>query len=159
MVSIKTAIGILVIFVLLIFAFTYKNPVSSSEGTVEYTGLFFSERVTRYPMVAEVTDSENNTLGIAVEEHLNFGRIPSGSDVRKTLLLNNDDPNDVKIRMTSEGDISPYVFFNNNNFIFSESEEIEITFKSDDGGNFTGILSVAAIKPRNWLAGWFLQWT
>ena len=158
MVSIKIIAGTIFILALLIFAFTYKSPVSLSDGTIEYSGLLFSERVTRYPMIAEVTEAENRTLGIAVEEFLNFGRVPSGSEVKKTINMYNDESDGVKIKISSEGDISPHVTFSKNNFILRDESGVEIKFYSKETGNYSGILSVSAVKPRNWLSGWFLQW-
>jgi hypothetical protein len=151
-------LAILVIIALIMIAFVYRNRFEISGNTVEYAGLFVSERVTGYDMKAEVTSPDNSTLGMAAEEHLNFGRIPSGSKVRKTIFLVNDEQTLVKIRIMSEGDISPHISVSKNNFLLSNTSEITVTFDSENTGNFTGTLNVLAIKPKNWLAGWFLQW-
>jgi len=156
--SIKIITGVLIIIAIFYLAFFYSSSEQISENTMEYTGLFIGRRLTQYPMIAEVTEPGGNVYGIAAEEKLNFGRIPAGNDIRKMLNLNNDD-DPVKIRVFAEGDIAPFILVSNNNFILEGEQEIEITFKSADTGNFSGILNVEATTPMNWLGGWFLQWT
>lgn len=153
----KLLISFLII-ILVVFAFTYRNQEITGNSIV-YSGLLTSEKITRYNMNAEVMNADNTSIGIVVEDRLDFGRMPAGSDVRKTLTLNNDESWPVKITITPTGNISRYVSVSRNDFMLDGAENIEVVFRSADTGNFTGTLDVTAIKPRNWLAGWFLQWT
>ncbi len=156
--KIKSIGGTLLIVGLLVFAVTYQRPVSSSDGTVEMTGLFIGQRVTRYPMMAEVIEYDNTSLGMAIDEKFNFGRSPTGSTVRKILVLNNEEPAPVKVKITSEGNISPFIEVSRNDFLLDGSAEIEVAFHASDVGSFDGTLNVEIVKPNNWLSGWLLKW-
>jgi hypothetical protein len=152
----KVLAGLLLIAVLFVAALTYRSSSDVPNGEA-FTGLFVSETTVWYPMSAEVMESDNMTLGIVAEGQLAFGRIPAGSDVKKSIMLNNDVEGPIKIRITSDGNISPYITVSNNNFVLEGNREIEVTFKPAVEGSFSGMLKVTAIKPK-WIAGWLLQW-
>ena len=158
MAKVKIIGGTLVILALLAFAVTYQKPVSSSDGTVEMTGLFIGQRVTRYPMMAEAIEPDNTSLGMAAEEKFNFGRSPVGSIVRKTLVISNDEPGPVKVKIIPEGSIAPFIELSRNNFLLEGSADVEVSFHASETGSFYGTLNVEIVKPNNWLSGWLLEW-
>lgn len=158
MASLKLFGGFLIIIILLVFALSYQKPLSTEDGTVKMTGLFVNKIITRYPVFVEVVEMDNETIGIVAEGYLNFGRVPSGINVRKNIKLSNDDQTPMKIHITKEGDVAPYIGISKDNFILVDEEEIEIMIETSDIGNFSGAISIEVIKPNNWLSGWLIQW-
>jgi hypothetical protein len=147
---------ILVVLVVIAASFAYRGRSDISENTIEFTGLLVSEISAKYPMYGQVIEPDNRSLGIATEERLNFGRVPAGSTVKKTIVLNNYDT-PVKVRISSEGNITPYVSVDKNDFVLSGSEEIIVSFKPVEAGSFGGDLNVAIVKP-NPMVGWLIGW-
>lgn len=158
MVRVKIVGGVLVILALLVFAVTYQKPLSSENGSVELTGLMVAQKVTRYPMMAEVIEPDNTSLGLAAEEKFNFGRSPQGSTVKKVFVINSGEEGPVKVRMRPEGDIAPFISFSRNNFLLEGSGDVEVAFHAEETGSFDGTLEVAVVKPNNWLSRWLLEW-
>jgi hypothetical protein len=158
MVNLKLALGSLFLIILFAYIITLESTVLSDEGTISMTGFMVNRRITRYPVYAEITEPDNTTLGIVAEGHLNFGRVPVGVNVRKTIKLNNDELLPIKIKITREGDISPYLTISQEKFMLESYVEIEIGIVPEKAGNYSGAVIIEAIKPNNWLSGWFIQW-
>lgn len=79
--------------------------------------------------------------------------MPPGSVSYRFLNLVNKDEMDYKILLITEGNISPMVKFDKNDFILHRGENVKITVSLDSSlapnpGNYTGEVSVISKRPK-----------
>ncbi len=154
-------IFLIISFFIIIFSFVFSNlqePPEPKEFVknktiANYSTLFFSYKVIRYPTSIEIKPiKENTTIGFAIDpRNLNFGIIPcNGSFVKRSIELFNPERKNVEIILKSYGNISPLVFFSKNNFILHPEERVNIDvflFSNNTlPGNYSGEIDLIVKK-------------
>ncbi len=151
-------LGIVVVVMYVAFFYTYSSEVSGN--MISSSSLLLTERKASYPMECEVVgfNQSDISLGVAVDtDKLDFGMlIAGGSGSTRTINIGNNEPVPVKVTLSVEGNISPYVNFGGDGFILDKGETrtIVIRMSSDKPGNYTGTFYISARKVNyKWLEG------
>ncbi len=117
---------LIVLLVLAAFAGRNTTEDAISQRTVERREdfLFTYEKV-RYPTRANVTKmSEAIEVGISVDvNYLDFGIVPIGTRVRKTMVFNSSVDGNSKITLESRGNISQVLKLEKYEFILGPNED------------------------------------
>lgn len=149
---------LVVVFVLLANMLEPPEPAGTvgNKTVGNYSNLFFSYNIIRYPSSVEITPAEslNNSivLGFATESwSINFGSVPAkGSYATRTVDISNSNEFDVEIIMKAYGNISDMVIFRENNIVLEpgEKKSVGIVLESkEDIGNYSGEIDIMIKKP------------
>ena len=151
-------LGIIIVIGYLGVFHTYDFDVSGNMAS--RTSFFLTELTTTYPMECDAVELNQSdiAIGVAVDtDKLDFGMlIAGGSGSTRTVNIGNNEPVPVKIRLSAEGNIAPYVDFDQNNFVLDvgEGRTVNLRMSSDEPGNYTGTLYISAKKVNyGWLEG------
>jgi len=150
----------LVIILILLFFALIKLTFNTSFITnipIENTDKIFYvfELENKYVTKVNIIEQQNTSetfLGMTAD-NLEFGVIPLGSISKRFLNLANDDEIDYKILFIVNGNISPMIKFDKNDFILQKGKDTTITVSLDsslalNSGNYTGEVSVVSKRPR-----------
>ena len=123
-----------------------------------YEDIFFDEEMQSIEMRVSVVNGTK--IGFAVEEGLNFGILPLGTRGRKIITLKNKEDRRVKAHLWTEGDITPFVEISESTVLLEPqmNKDIEIAVHAKKVGNYTGVLKIKLIKPKQKLFEALLQW-
>jgi len=130
---------VLLIIIILLSIFLMPNLFNSIEVLEE-------EEVEAFLMVGK-------NFGIAINgTAIVFGKVPPGSSGSKNVELKNDYEHDVKIQISSRGDINKFLIVSENNFILKPNENKNITFTANvplgtTYGNYTGKVTIRTLRP------------
>ena len=116
----KVIVLVLAVAILASFGAFYRYDVETTGNSVSSSGFFASESVVSYRMNCSVveTESEEMQIGIAVQTYeMDFGVLPVGTGATKYINLTNNEPMPVKISLSVDGSIEPFVEINENNYI------------------------------------------
>lgn len=155
------ALGVLGIATVVAYiGFFYAYDIDVSGGMTSRTSLFLTELTTTYPMKCDVVELNRSdvAIGVAVDtDRLDFGMLIAGSSgSTRTVNIGNNEDVPVKIRLSADGSIAPYVDFGENNFVLDvgEGRTVNIRMSSDEPGNYTGTLFISAKKVNyGWMEG------
>jgi hypothetical protein len=119
--------------------------------------IFYDYKIIKYPSKVEIIDLKPGELvdlvGISTESWIfNFGIVPVGDNyVKKTMVLNGTDYQEVMVNLIVFGNISEMVSFSKNNFPL-EGDEIVFVFlnvtEDIKPGNYTGEIDVIMKKEK-----------
>ncbi len=151
---------IALLVVLIYIALNFQEPSEPREFVknktfTNYSNLFFSYEISRYPSNVEITPLGNlneTTIGFATEPwNINFGVIPgNGSYVERNVELTNLKDRDSKINFKAYGNISPMVIFSKNNFIVQPGKKVSVSIflysNQMEPGNYSGEIDIVAKK-------------
>ncbi len=116
-----------------------------------YFSTMTEEENIEYEMKLEVANVTR--VGISNDDfELNFGRVPLGGYVTKSVSIDNRGSLPSKISIEITGSISSFISLEKNNFFLDKSSELKIYANATEYGNFTGKMSIKIIKPKNFLA-------
>ena len=145
---------ILLLLALGIVLAAINTPVESSQIVQERTidqrsDMFFTYTTVKYPAKVEVlVPTGNLTIGFNTgTNELDFGRVETGSSVKKWLNLTITDEKTSRITLKSKGDISPLLIFGKNDFLLSGKDSISVTMNAGSPGKYTG--EVAVVVQRS----------
>ena len=154
----------LILFLLLAGAVVVAINTRTESGLIvqertvdQYSDMFFTYMVIRYPAKVEVlTATANLTVGFNVgTDVLDFSRVETGASVKKQLNLTTLDGKSSRITVKSKGSIGPLLSFGQNDFLLDGSGTISVTMTARDPGNYTGEVTVFAQRSNDMLA-WLL---
>jgi len=76
---------------------------------------------------AEVTVKSDGVLGFAADPGIaNFGSVPRGNVGERRIILKNENTFPKTIRFTAQGEIGPWIYFRENNFILAKNETRQV---------------------------------
>lgn len=94
-----------------------------------------------------LVDAENDsTLGVTTDPNLDFGQVPAGASVRKSMDIDTSQLTFVKIN--SRGNISNNIQYPST-LLLEEGSDIELEFNSSEPGYYEGELNVKAYVSNN----------
>jgi hypothetical protein len=132
---------------------TPESLVTKIERT-ESESLLFYKTYVRIPTRAIVIpmNKTNQTLKLGIDtdtNELNWGKIPEGIKVVKLLDLKNPKKLDGKVNIFVYGDIKPYIVVDSKFILKSrETRNMELSFKSDKVGAYSGEIDVLVRVPK-----------
>ncbi|MBN2518298.1 MAG: hypothetical protein JXB14_05615 [Candidatus Altiarchaeota archaeon] len=138
--------------------------VAGRDSTMEESA-FFNITTVKYGTSAVVKSLEviNQTVKMGVStdpNEINWGVVPKGVFVGKTMNLGNTRPTDAKVNIAVHGDIKPFVsVVGGDTFILKsgESKSVELLFNASEIGEYVGEIDVYIRIPKNWLVKSFLD--
>ncbi len=110
-----------------------------------------------YSLSASVIEKSSG-VGLSIDpDKIDFGIVGVSSNITKVLRLSNDDGRDVKVSISTEGNISKMLKYSDLTFLSGrEKKDVKISLSPSSTGNFTGKLIATFIKPRfDWIS-WLL---
>ena len=127
---------------------------------------FYNTTLVRYGTNAIVKPLEaiNGTVKVGIStdsDKIDWGIIPQGVEVGKIINLDNSRPVDAKIDILVYGNVTPFITIGGgNSFILKSGEgrSIEIAFKAEEIGEYSGEIDIYVRVPKNWLVGSFLDY-
>ena len=131
--------------------------------------VLFIRKVDSYAMKAEALNTTQKfKMGVNINpDMLDFGRVTLGGQVRKRMVLLNPSPYPSKAKFFAFGNISKHIHVGYWDGKWNEqwsviippnsSRSVEIGFKAEKQGNFTGVLKIVTFMPRANL-GPLMQW-
>lgn len=155
-VAVTTIVIILIMIFVMSLFFLARNLEIKEVGKQEREvseNFMFREEFWYYPMKGIVIEMENDSIpiGIAGQKYeLNFGRIPLKSSTTKMIDMQSQGL--VRVRLLSDGNITPYITMPEKIYLKGDSKEIRIVFNGTKIGNFTGTLMIQNTIPKNILA-------
>ena len=99
--------------------------------------------------VINSSNVENNTdlrLGLNTEANFEYGELPQGVAVRKSLVINGSEP--VMVQLDVSGNISKWTDYEKN-YYFNGTREIPVEVNSTETGYFAGELEITTTTPAN----------
>jgi len=143
--------------VLLIIFYAARTPKQfvSNQTIAEYSDIFFSYKIAKYPSGVNVTSEKiNPTIGFVTDPwNLNFGIIPTGGYGERHLNISNPGKSKVRVNFNVYGSIKPMISFSKNNFILEPNESVYVdivlnTTVVNEPGYYTGEIDVIIKKPN-----------
>ena len=132
----------------------YREPKTFvvNRTTEKKSDLLFNYEITKYPSNVEIVDlkskNDSNTVGISADIwNLNFGIIPlGGSWGQRSFILRNKGKVESRVDLTTFGNISDMVSFEENNFLLTDENKTVNVFLNTTSdtipGNYTGEIDV-----------------
>ncbi len=117
----------------------------------------FEKDSVTYPLSASVIEKSSG-VGLSIDpDKIDFGLIDISSNITKVLRLSNDDERNVKVSISTEGNISKMLKYSDMTFLAGrEKKDVRVSLSPSSTGNFTGKLTATFIKPRfDWIS-WLL---
>ncbi len=149
------ALTILVVLAGLLYPLLPAQPMGEQVDAIETRQddtLLFTQSVTHYPLEAYVVPppqvgNESLPIGIAGEtDRIHFGRIPVNASTKKFLSVNASTRSRLTLR--AAGNISDALAFSRTVYV-EGLDEIRIAFAPSSPGNYTGVLTVKSLVPKN----------
>ena len=128
------------------------EKIVDSRNFQKYPGILFEYEVTRYPVVASVTDITENHTG--VPNIVNFGLVANSEDyVSKYISLENMGPDPAKMSMIARGEVGGFITFSRNNFVLQPGErtsvEMHLRPRGMPHGTHTGDIEVVVKRAKH----------
>jgi len=154
-------ITFLIVIIFLFVLINLQEPPEPKEfvknkTAFNYSTLFFSYNILRYPSHVEIIPLENENeialIGFVTDPwNINFGIIfGNGTFAKRNIELANLEEENIKIILKAYGNISPLIAFSKNNFILKPKEKVSIDIvlhnKNFEYGNYSGEIDVIARK-------------
>ena len=161
-------VTVLVLFLIInhffIFSFESTHPVQNY--TVVYDeDLFFTYEINKYSTSVEISNvtEPNISIGFSLEpSSLSFGMVPTGGNIgRRFLTLNNIQQDKAKILFVVYGNISPMVYFSDNDFYLPPEivKDVGImleTNKDTPVGDYSGEINLIVKRSKYTFMDWLL---
>ena len=135
-----------------------KSVDSGQNLLLSYQTFYYQSNVT----IVNLT--EGFIIGVVTDpDNLNFGKIPAGGSYGTRFInMTNSEDEKVFVKLGAYGNISHLVQFEKNNFFLNTGEAVELeiilnTTRATKTGDYTGVIELIIIKPRNPLATPFLS--
>ena len=141
----KKWIGVLGILLVLASLALIRIPEEGESGII-YSGMLVTERVLSYPVMVEIEDEYNGSIGVALENYeLDFGLLSKGMVARKEIVLNSGE-NPVRVRVFSDGNISRLMEFDKTDFLLEEDpQKVTVKISADSAGYYSGNIHISSI--------------
>jgi hypothetical protein len=134
------------------------KELAVDKSFVTYSDLLFNYEITKYPSGAEISVTEplqeRLTVGVVVDPwNLKFGVIPAGNNFGTRFIdLSNLKEKEVKVSFKVYGNITPFVKFDENDFMLQPKENITVKVNfytaSAEVGNYSGEIDVIIQRPQ-----------